>query len=379
MKVLVLGGAGAVCGHATRDLAAYSDFDEIIIGEANVAAAEALVAEIGDSRLRVKAVDANDNAALLALIGDSDVVLNGLPWQFDLAVTRACVEAGVSGLDVSTEESQWDYDERAREQGIVFIPGVGATPGTTNAMARRGADLLDEADEVQINFAAFRALAPSPGLLAVTLWEFHPDEEDRVYYQNGEFHRVGPFTGLKQVRFHDQIGRQEVCYIPHAETQTLPRSLGVKAAAVRGCFPPSVMQLMKAMLDSGLYSEEPLEVNGRGTTALATMTQLLKAVPQSYQNDVWAYGLVVEVFGRLNQRPAKVRLWNEHPPQEAWGGSAAYYKNVGIPLSIGVQMIARGQIEARGVIPPETALPPLAFFAELARRDIVIHEAIEEG
>ena len=50
MKVLSLGGAGAVCRHATRDLAEFSDFDQIIIGDYNVTAAEGLAAEIGVPR-----------------------------------------------------------------------------------------------------------------------------------------------------------------------------------------------------------------------------------------------------------------------------------------------------------------------------------------
>ncbi len=73
-----------------------------------------------------------------------------------------------------------------------------------------------------------------------------------------------------------------------------------------------------------------------------------------------------------------MRLWNRHPPQEEWGGKAAYYKNIAIPLSIAAQMIARGDVEARGVVPPETAIDPEIFFAELARRGIRIHEQVEE-
>jgi len=131
MKVLSLGGAGAVCQHATRDLAEFSSFDQIVIGDYNVAAAEKLAAEIGDPRVEVLKVDAEDYDGLVKLFKDFDVILNGLPWKYDLAVTKACVAAGVSGLDVSSEESQWDYDAAAKEKGIVFIPGVGATPGIT--------------------------------------------------------------------------------------------------------------------------------------------------------------------------------------------------------------------------------------------------------
>jgi lysine 6-dehydrogenase len=378
MRVLSLGGAGAVCQHATRDLAEFSDFDQIVIGDCNVAAAEKLAAEIGDPRVQVLRVDAEDYDSLVKVFADFDVVLNGLPWKYDLDVTRACVEVGVSGLDVSTAESQWDYDAPAQEQGIVFIPGVGATPGITNAMARRGADQLDEVDEIQINFAAFRCPAPAPGLLVTLLWEFHPETEGRVYYEDGQFHRVGPFTGLKTVDFPGPIGEQEVCYIPHPETRTMPKSLGARAVSVHGCFPPHVMRLTKAMLESGLYSEESVTVKGVQTTPFEIISELLLELPGSKQTPLWAYGLVVEVCGKRDGREVKIKLWNRHPPQEEWGGPAAYYKNIAIPLSIGAQMIARGDVKVKGVVPPETAIDPHIFFTELRRRGIEIHERVEE-
>jgi lysine 6-dehydrogenase len=377
MRILSLGGAGAVCQHATRDLVEFSDFEQITIGDYNVAAAEKLAAEIGDPRLQVLKVDANDYQELVKLFKDFDVILNGLPWQYDLAVTKACMEAGVSGLDVSTEESQWDYDPIAQEKDIVFIPGVGATPGVTNAMARRGADQLDEVDEIQINFAAFRCPAPAPGLLITLLWEFHPETESRQYYKEGEFHSVGPFEGAKTVNFPGPVGTQEVYYIPHPETHTIPKSLGAKSVSVHGCFPPHAMRLTRAMFESGLYSKESVSIQGVQTTPFDLMYELLLQLPETKQTPLWAYGLVVDVYGKRDGRDVKITLWNRHPPQETWGGPAAYYKNIAIPLSIGAQMIARGDVTTRGVVPPETALDPDIFFAELHRRGIEIHERLE--
>jgi lysine 6-dehydrogenase len=378
MKILSLGGAGAVCQHATRDLAEFSQFDQIVIGDYNIAAAEKLAAETGDARVSARQVDAADYDGLVRTFQEFDVILNGLPWKYDLAVTKACIEAGVSGLDVSTEEDQWNYGAMAKEKNIVFIPGVGATPGITNAMARRAADQLDEVDEIQINFAAFRCPAPSPGLLITFLWEFHPETESRLYYQDGEFHWVGPFAGLKRVNFPSPIGEQEVCYIPHPETRTMPESLGAKAVSVHGCFPPHAMRLARAMLESGLYGEEKIVVKGVETTAFEMMFELLLKVPESKETPLWAYGLLVEVYGKKEGRNLKLTYWNRHPPQEEWGGQAAYYKNIAIPLSIGAQMIARGDVKARGVVPPETAIDPEIFFAELARRRIEIHQRVEE-
>jgi saccharopine dehydrogenase-like NADP-dependent oxidoreductase len=377
MKTLVLGGAGAVCSETTRDLAKTSDFDEIMVAEYNIEAAEKLVKEIGDPRLKTTSFDAEDYQSMVNLFPDYDVIINGLPWKYDLAVTKACVETGVNGLDVSTEEDQWSYHDEAVGKDIVFIPGVGATPGITNAMARHAADQMDKVDDIQIYFAAFRCPAPAPGLLITFLWEFHPKTEGRVYYEDGEFHWVGPFQGLKNVTFAGDIGEQEVCYIPHPETRTMPKSLGARKVSVRGCFPPHAMRLAKAMLESGLYSEEPITVMGVETNALEMMHEILLNLKETKETPLWAYGLVVDVYGKKDGKDIKIKHWSEHPPMAEWGGKAAYYKNIAIPLSIGAQMISRGDVKVRGVVPPEIAIDPLIFFNELEQRGIKIKQEIE--
>jgi saccharopine dehydrogenase-like NADP-dependent oxidoreductase len=381
MRILALGGAGAVAREATRDLAEYSDFEEIVVADYDSAAAQALVDEIGDPRLRAIRFDASDYQAMLDTFPQFDVVMNGLPFAFDLAVTRACVEVGVPGNDLSSEDPQFALSEEAARKGITFVPGVGATPGITNMMVRRAMDLLDQVETVDISFAAFRCLAPAPGLLATTLWEFDPNAEERAetYYEEGGWHTTRPLDGGRVVRFHEQIGEQAVYLVPHDEVYTLPASIpGLKRAAVRGCFPPHVMRLMGALMEAGLLSDLPVRAGEEETTAREMCRTLLWAAPSSRQNPVWAYGLVVEVEGERNGRRVRCRYHNEHPPQEAWGGESAYFKNVGIPLSIGAQMIARGEVGRAGVTPPELAFRAEPFFRELARRDIQVHEEIVE-
>jgi len=377
IKTLVLGGAGAVCSETTRDLAQYSKFDEIVVADYNLDAANRLIKEIGDPRLKAVRFDANDYDSMLKLFPGHDVVISGLPCVYDPVVTKACVEAGVNGLDVATEEDQWSYDAVAKEEDVIYIPGVGATPGTTNAMAKHAVNQMDEVEEIQINFAAFRCPAPAPGLLVTFLWEFNPETETRFYVKNGEKHMVGPLEGMKMVDYKGEIGVQEVCYIPHPETRTMPRSLGVRNVSVHGCFPPQAMNLAKTMLEWGLFDEKPFTYKGVETNTCDLMLEVLLRSPRTKETPVWGYGLVVEVFGKRDDKDLKIKLWNEHPPMAEWGGKAAYYKNIAIPLSIGAQMIVRGDVDVRGVVPPETAIDPLIFFDELKLRGITIGEEVE--
>ncbi len=383
MRVLVLGGAGAVCKETTRDLAQYSSFDEIVVADYNLEAAEALVAEIGESRLRAMHFDAEDYGAMLKTFPGFDVVVNGLPFRYDLPVNQACVEVGVNGLDLSSDDPQFAMDAEAKAKDMIFIPGVGATPGITNMMVARAAQVLERLEAVDIYFAAFRCLAPAPGLLATTLWEFVPEEEERseAYFEDGRWHPTPPMSGGVEVRFHDQIGVQRVYYVPHDECYSLPRSYPtLRRAAVRGCFPPHVMELMGALMRGGLLTSREVEINGVVLPAVELVRALLWQSPFSKENPIWAYGLVVEVSGERGGRRVRCTYRSHHPPQEEWGGESAYFKNVGIPLAIGAELIASGQVTARGVLPPEQALPVEPFFEALARRGITVEETIvEEG
>ncbi len=136
------------------------------------------------------------------------------------------------------------------------------------------------------------------------------------------------------------------------------------------------MDLMETLMRAGFLSAQPVEIDGTSLPAIEVTRALLQQSEVSRRNPVWAYGLVVEVKGEKDGRSFTCIYRNQHPSQEIWGGQSAYYKNVGIPLSIGAQLIAEGRVTAKGVQPPEMAFPIEPFFEALALRDIMIEETI---
>ncbi len=371
-SILALGGVGSVGRAALEDVLKHGPFDEVIVGDIDVARARRVVREIGDRRLGVVKVDAGKIAELRKVVKGFDVVMNALPFKYDVAVTRACVSAGVSGCDVSSVEEQFAMDAVARGRGVVFVAGVGATPGITNIMVSKAGKILDRLEEVKICWAAFRATAPSPGLLETTLWEFEPNNPERVYF-DGTFKHVPPFAGAELVDFGHPIGRHEVYYVPHPETKTIPRSFpSVRKVEVKGTWPHETMNMLRFLLDYGFYSGKPVKVGRRRVLPLQLIQEVLLNMPQAKTTRLWGYGLHVEVVGVRNGVRTKVVMKNSHPAMDRWGVNA-YYNNVGIPLSVGAELIARGQVEDRGVLPPEKAYNPDIFIQELEKRGIGVN------
>lgn len=378
MRVIVLGGCGEMGTEATRDLARTSDFEEIVVADVNLPKAQALAEELGGGRVRALRVDASNEQSLSKQLSGFDVVANCTTYHFGLTATRAAIRAGVNYLDLGglfNTPKQLELDASARAAGVTVCLGCGATPGVTNLMARRAADQLEEVSEVHIAFASFRSVAPSPGLLDTVLDEFSPGSR-RFYWRAGEFVEVPAFSGAKQVRFEEPVGRAEVYYVPHSETHTLPRFLGkgIRLVDVRGTWRPGIMRALRVFADFQLTGDVAVSFDGREINSKA----FLRGHILQHASDVggageWAFLLNVEVLGRCGGETKRFEYTSSHPLRAEWDTSATA-RVTGIPASIGAQKLARGEATRAGVLAPELCFEPQSFFLELSRRGINIRE-----
>jgi lysine 6-dehydrogenase len=376
MRVIVLGGCGAMGTEATRDLAHTSDFDEIVIADADVKRAQALAEELGGGRVSAMPIDVSDERALTEKLRGFDVVANCTTYHFGLIVTRAAIRARVNYLDLGglfNTPKQLELDEDAKHAEITVCLGCGATPGVTNLMTRHAADQMEQVDEVHIAFASFRSIAPSPGLLDTVLDEFSAGSR-RFYWEDGKFIEVPAFSGAKTVRFSDPVGDLETYYVPHSETHTLPRFLGkgLRRIDVRGSWRPEIMQALRLFADLQLAGDASISIDGREVNSKRFVREhiLQKAADFGGEGE-WAFLLNVEVEGQRDGHPVRIVCNTAHPPRAEWGTQATA-RMTGIPASIAAQKLACGDASRKGVIAPEVCFEPTSFFAELSKRGITI-------
>ena len=373
----------------TRDLAITSDFDEITIADLNIAQAQALADELngstGKSHVRHVRVDAADEDQLVAVMRGYDVVANTMTYHFGLQATRAAIRAGVNYVDLGglhNTPKQLALDHEAKAAGVSIVLGCGATPGVSNVLTRLGADDLETVESIHIAFASHRDIAPSPGLLDTILDEFSP-EASRFYYEDGRLVEVQPFDGARTIAFQPPVGEQEVYFVPHSETHTLPRFIGkgLRRVDVRGAWRPETMQALRLFLDYRLNTSDAVYVNGTMLRAREFLrAHLLQESSNGHTGEAgdWAFLLYVEVKGTRLGREARRMYRTSHPGMSDWGRQATA-KMTGIPASIGAQLLAHGEARGSGVMAPEAAFEPLRFIEELARRGIRVEERIEES
>lgn len=359
---------------ATRDLARTSDFEEVAVADVDLAKAGDLCEELG-GRTRPLKVDVTDKAALVELFGGYQVVLNCTSYAFGLTITEAAIEARRSLLDLGglyNTPKQLAMTDQAKEAGVTIVLGMGATPGVTNLMAKAGSTHMDQVDEVHVHFATYRPIAPSPGLLMTVLDEFSP-ETTRFYYEQGEFVKVPPFAGEKEVQFEEPVGRVKTWFVPHSETHTMPRFFpGLRRVDVRGTWCPEIMHALRHYGEVGLLSTTP---GPSGISPRESLRDVFLNRGDWPELPEWAFLVNVEVEGRRGEYRVKATYNLSHAPVADWGYSATG-RVTGIPASIGAQRLARGEVSGHGVLGPEAAFEPWPFFADLAERQMWVKEEV---
>jgi lysine 6-dehydrogenase len=372
---LVLGGAGAMGREVVRDLAATSDFEEIVVADRDLAAATGLVDEPGGARLRAVQVDVTSSAEVDALLRRADVVANCTTYHHGLDLVRNAIARRRPYVDLGglfNTPRQLELGPQAEAAGVAIVLGCGATPGVSNLMARAAAEGMTSVERVEIGFGSLRPLAASPGLLDTILEEFSPTTS-RFYYEDGAFVPVPPFAGAKVIEFLPPVGALETYLVPHSETHTLPRFLDPKPrhVAVRGSWHPEIMKAMRVFLNFGLTGEEPFQVDGASASPRAFLRAHLLHRPPPLDSPV-AFFLRVDVTGEAGGEVRTVSYRSSHPT--SWG-PAGTARMTGIPTSIALQSLAAGDVERTGVMGPEAAFEPGLFFERLARRGIEVTAA----
>lgn len=377
MRILVLGGCGAMGIETVRDLVQTSSFDEITIVDINPERLHNVITQLRDRRLKGISLDIRYASELIQHMKGSTVVANCTPYHYGVIAAEAAIAAKVNYLDLGglyNTPKQLTLDEKAKRAGIAVVLGCGATPGVTNLMARQATNELDRVDEVHIAFASFRDLAPSPGLLDTILDEFSPDTV-RFFFRQGKFVEVPAFSGAQVVSFAKPVGRQTTYYVPHSEVHTIPRFIkGVKVVDVRGTWRPDIMEALRVFARFNLLRNNPVPVKGVSIGPREFLRAHLLRSNGMDEKGEWAFYLNVNVLGKKSGRRREITYNSSHPSMKVWGRSATA-RMTGISASIGAQFLARGDVMVQGVLAPEACFDPGPFFSELNRRGVKIHRS----
>lgn len=355
VRIVVLGGAGEVGAALTRDLASWTDVDELLVADVDGAKARALAGELGGPARAIE-LDVHDRDAAIGALAGADVLMNCTSFTLFDAVIDVAAAAGVQYADLLSEPTEAQR-RLVRDAGITAVSGLGATPGLSNVLVRDAAGELDELKEAHVSWASFRTIAPAPGLLDTILWELSEDCSTRLYYQNGRHVRAGFMEGSKVVAFAPPVGPQRVYYVPHTEVTTLPRHFPtLELCAVRGTWRPELMEDVRVLNKYGLLEGPALE---------QTKARIWERFGGERDAAPWTLFVNVEVVGTRDGEVVS-RVYDVSHPLD-WGQEGTG-RMTGVCAAVGAQLLGRHGRTDPGFVDPEVYYDAKEYLAELERR-----------
>ena len=376
MRALILGGAGEVGRHVTREVGRHLDPTDMVVADIDVRRARQLLDEVIRSGVRLIEVDVRDRRGLANALSNVDVVVNCTPQAWFDTVLAAAIQAGVDYLDLGSEPTE-EQREACREADAIAVSGLGLAPGTSNVLCAHACSELESVEEVEVTWASLRSIAPSEGALDTVLRAAREDLPTRLTFRNGRYIRSAPLDASRIVPFPHPIGAQRVFVVPATETVTLPRNFpGLTHVVVRGTWGRETMGDLPVLNRYGLLDVEPLAGPETLTAFDATRSRILmKLGGRREAFHFWGFFLVVDVVGFLggNIVHRRYRVWHDDWATEGPGRMAGINASVGVLLFQDV----RSQV-GPGFVDPECLFDPQQYLAELTSRD-GIHFDYSEG
>ena len=381
MKVLVLGGYGAVGEVICADLAATPSISEVVCAGRSLNKAKRLAEKLNRDKIIPKKLDAGKSNELMDALKEVDIVINSSLPRYNLAVMDAALKKGVHYIDnavYTTVDDKLKFDDAWKDAGLTALLNLGEDPGLSNIYARYAADGMDRVEEIRIRDGE-TCEGEYPFIATFSPHVFLGGEIflNPLIFENGEFKHLPPFSGREVYEFPDPIGPVTVYCTDHEETETLPRFIkkGVKYTDFKLAFSPETVELLQTLNQIGLMSSKPIDVKGVEVSPLDVFIALIPS-PNEIAGKVKGYACILaDVRGEKAGERIRHVVYAFMSHEDAYkklGVTATAYLT-GIPASVGAAMLAEGKIKRRGVFPPEV-LEPEPFFKEVRKKDIVTYE-----
>lgn len=373
-------GSGRQGTAAAYDLARFGDADFLLLADQYLAQAERAAARvnqlIGRQVSHPLQVDVQDEDAIVSMLTTAgiEVFISGVPYFYNLGLTRAAIRARASmcdfGGNTGQVREQLAFDAEARAAGITLIPDCGQVPGLGTSLCAYAMTLLDEPRDIIMYDGGIPRYPQPPWNYILT---FNIEGLTNEYFGTTLFLRGGKqfetrcFEEYELLDFPSPIGQLEA-FTTAGGTSTMPWTYHGKLRTLQNKtlrWPGHYAQ-WKAFSDAGLIGPEPVQVDG----VPVIPRQLLHAVlePQLRARPNEQDLVIVRVIARGlkdgHEKEAIVDLFDYY---DETTGFTAMERTTGWHAAIMAGFIARRQAPAGGVS-VELAVPGQTFVEEFRKR-----------
>lgn len=386
----VLGGAGAMGRITARDLAETAGPDaRILIADYHLEKAQELAASLKHPHVEAAHIDIRRPEQAEAALKGVTVILNSLPYSFNLDVMVLALRLGAHYTDLGglfhMTRQQRELDHRFQEAGLTALLGIGAAPGITNLLAQMAVAEMESVAEVHVRLAAVDQTRYKhvPALPVSYSFKTILEEFSRppAVFTKGRYKFLKPMAEMEPYKFPAPVGVQRPMHTLHSEILMAEsfKPKGIQEVSFKIAFDAGFVDRVKFLRDLGLASHEPVEVHGMKVPPIDLVNHVVmaQAAPLAV-GEPKQYEILRSVIKGVKDGKRITCLHDCHTAgMPAWGIGTDI--DTGSPPAVAAQMIVNGEISRRGACFPEEAILPEAFFKHLELRQMFVKTDVKKG
>ena len=361
---------------AVHDIAAQKDVTEVTVADFEESKAKYVASRVRHGKVTARQIDVKNQAAVIELMRGHASVISCVNYWYNENLAKAAIEAGSNFCDLGGNNDVVDaelaLDGAAKARGVSIIPDCGLAPGMVAVLVAHGAARFQKLDEVHIRVGGLPQ-NPKPPLdyqLVFSVEGLINEYIERArVIRNGRITEVDSMTELEELHFPEPFGKMEAFQTSGGTSTLVETFLGkVRELDYKTIRYPGHCDKFKAMIDLGLCSSDPIEVDGARVKPRRLLGDLLVRHLPADEPD-WV--LVRVIF----KGDGKSLTYDIIDRQDEKTGLSAMMRTTAFPASIVALMMARGQTLPKGALPQERCVPPDLFMEELAKRDIKVQQS----
>jgi lysine 6-dehydrogenase len=378
MKIAVL-GAGLVGGPMAMDLAKDPGHEVLVCDISD----EALDRVTSKSRVKTRRTDLSNADEVQAIAKESDIVLSAVPSFMGFRTLEAIIETGKDVVDIAFfAENPLDLDALARRTGSTAIVDMGVQPGMGSVLAGHAHSQLDETETILSYVGGLPRLRRWPYEYKAVFSPMDVIEEyvrPARYVENGKL-VVRPALSDPELLDFPDVGTLEAFNTDGLRTMAQTFAGKVPNMKEKTLRYPGHIEKMRLLRETGLFSTEPVDVNGTPVRPLDLMTKLLFPMWKldAGEADVTVLKVIVEGLKIGRRTRLTYDLFDTY---DIATGIHSMARTTGYTATAAVRMLGKKLFTKKGVFPPELVgleRKCVEFLlGELRARGVIYKETIE--
>ncbi len=407
MKILSIGSAGKMGKAVVSYLFKDPDVTQVGLLDNYEAGVKSLLDADTSGKLRAHLINVDDIEHVKGVMKDYNVVVVTLPdRRTSYKVMEAAIDAHVHLVDIleeyhrrpdvdetegfivppeyaDSEEFGEKLHERALQNDVLVLDGMGFAPGLSNITTGRGISMLDSCEiaVARVGGIPSKECCEKHPLRYMTTWSLeHVLREYSIttkILKDGKMVVVPALTDMELFKF-SEFGID--CDLECAVTPGMPSFVFTHPElhyfAEKTVRWPGHFQGVRTLMECGLLDETPVEFNGVQISPRKFFLHLVnpRLTPTGDDSDVCV--MYNTIIGKKDGEPARIEY---HMWEGASDGFSGMARVTSFPAAIGAKMVAAGRFEQRGIRAPEECVVGdnyRLFMKELKKVNITISEQI---